>query len=322
MHIEIHGLYVVIHKIPIEEVKYLCDEVLKIKFESMMPPTDKSSNHAKFIKKFAKAQESLCIIRYGANGDVHTTLNLHGSFFDNSPDFRFKKFLMFISMYKHTFKQLDIAFNDNDRCMSRKEVIHWCNNPDEYCVGSLVDKIDPDIGSKRKKIHTIKLGNPKSTISYGTIYRRPKKRYWRFEIKFKDKQKIMYLLEKYNEKKPQKFHKRCLELLVSCINFITPQSKKNRKPSLYKKQDQWLAFLGSDIKKLNWSRVLREKRNNRIVADKVMSDRQISLTGTRVKNLVNRLKADYSEEDVLKRFERSSGYKLIKIHDSESGEIS
>jgi hypothetical protein len=309
MQIEIHGLYVVIHSIPLDEVKYLCDEILKIKYYSMLA-TGKSSNTSKLIKKFAKAQESVCIKRYGANGDVFTTVNLHGTFFECSKGFKFVKFLTFVSMYKHTFKQLDIAFNDNNRCLSKKEVIHWCNYPDDYCTGSLVDKLDPDIGRKRRKTHIIKLGNAKSTISYGTIYRRPELKRWRFEIKFKSNDKIMYLIEKYSEIKPQQFHKRCLRFLVGCINFVTPQSKKNGK--LYKKQKSWLAFLESDIKKINWSQIQREKRNNRTVADKEMSDRQIKRTASMLRNLVNRLKVDYPEKEVIKRIEEFSGYNLVK----------
>lgn len=308
MKIEIHEFYVVIHDMSVDDVKTMCNEILKIDYESFRLKKN-AGTYKKLVKALGDVKESV-YLQHPNYGEGCTYLNLHGSFFDNSPDFRMRKFLRFLEKYNWTPKQLDVAFNDNKRHLSKNDVIRWCNYPDDYCMGTLVSKSSPPRFERElRKTQFIKLGWPTSTINYATIYRRPKPWHWRFEIKFKDKGKILHLLENYSEKNPQQFYERSLQFLVSCIDFVIPHSKKSRTP---KKQPSWQAFLGSDIKKVNWSRSVREKRNNRKEAEEVSFDKQIKGAAVRFNNTLDRLKPCYSDKKILKAFFDYTGYKFKK----------
>jgi len=291
-----------------DSVKTMCNEILKIDYESFRLKKN-AGTYKKLVKALGDVKESV-YLQHSNYGEGCTYLNLHGSFFYNSPDFRMRKFLRFLEKYEWTPKQLDVAFNDNKRHLSKKEVLRWCNYPKDYCAGSLVSKCKPRREVEEGKTQFIKLGKASSTINYGTIYRRPKPWHWRFEIKFKDKGKILHLLENYSEKNPQQFHARSLQFLVSCIDFVIPHSKKSRTP---KKQPSWLAFLGSDIKKDNWSRIAREKRNNRAEAEDVSFDKQIKGAAVRFTNTLNRLKPYHADKKILKAFFDYTGYKFKKV---------
>lgn len=308
MKIEIHDFYVVIHGMSVDEVKTMCNKVLKIDYESFVVKKE-SSFTKEMSKTLGNSGESVSLIHYQTDESM-TKLHLHGSFFNNSPDFRMKKFLKFLENYKYTPKQLDVAFNDNERHLSKKEVLRWCKHSRDYCTGSLVSKHKPRREEEEGKTQFLKLGKASSTINFGTIYRRPKPWHWRFEIKFKDKNKILELLRDYSDKNPQPFNERSLQALVSCIDFVIPNSKKSRTT---KKQQSWLAFLGSDIKKVNWSRIVREKRNNRAEADEVSFDKQIKGAAVRFKNTLDRLKPYHEDEKILRAFTEYTGYKFKKV---------
>jgi hypothetical protein len=307
MQIEIHGLVVVIHEIRQDDRVELIS-LLHIHINSFV--TNPLKRRTKLTFAF-KDEESVCII---INSECdYVLLILHGSFFDNSPDFRLRKFLTFLSKFKHTIKQLDIAFNDDLECLTLKELRHWVRNSKEYCTGSLVARNPPKYLTVERKFDAVRLGSATSTMNYGTIYRRLDTRFFRIEIKLKNKDKIGYILENYNSKDLQQFHKRSLQLLDSCINFVTPSSKKRR---ALKKQPSWEAFLGSHIKKIKWKAVHDAKRANRQESESVSVAKKTHRLRSTLTNGILRLSTIIPEHEVRKMIFDQTGYKLVKDDDA------
>ena len=182
-----------------------------------------------------------------------------------------------------------------------------------YTTGTLVKYRAPRKIVEETKVISLQLGPPTSRTAFGTIYRRPKTRFIRIEIKLKKAEKIKFLLDVYSIKNIGLFHKRCLQVLDSCLKFITPSSKKTRKPELYKKSASWKKFLESEIEKIKWSTVYKEMGGNRAVSDAITVSKRITRTSTLVDNMVNAMATIIPEEEVMKRFEECCpGYKLVK----------
>lgn len=97
MQIDIHGLVAVIHKMSQADLVEMFNilGILMGFCKSKEIGTSKTYTHS------FKEEESLYI---RANPTGYVLLNLHGSFFDNSPDFRLRKLLRFMSRFQHTFK--------------------------------------------------------------------------------------------------------------------------------------------------------------------------------------------------------------------------
>lgn len=320
MHIEIHELYTVIHRIQLEAIRTLCDDVLKVKFDSMIPK-GRTSNCSEWYKPFEVAKESILIKKFGQGDTGYTVLNLHGSFFDNSRDFRLVDLFMFLSDYRHTYKQLDIAFNDDGTCLLDVEIDHWIKNYQDYCAGTLVSEYPPKRLMIGYDIDAIRFGLPKSKNMYATIYKRPDTELWRVEIKIKDKKKILSMLKVFDDEKRKRFNKKSRDLLYTCIRFVTPSSKKGGNTARYKTQPSWEAFLEGDVvNKIVWSLEQQVKGNNRAAADIKMSEKRLRNVGSRVFNTMNRVKHDYPEKKALKLMsECMPGYRIVKDDSCNSG---
>jgi len=182
----------------------------------------------------------------------------------------------------------------------------------KHCTGNLVARKPPLLVTAKGKFERIQLNLARSKTNFGTIYRRPDTKFIRIEIKIKNNNKIEYVLENYSGKNLEQFHTRCRELLVSCINFITASSKKNRVASKYKKQAEWEAFLESDVKKIKWSEVHRLKLENRQQSDIDFFNKKIKRQATMVNNMINKLTVMRPKEDIKKLFAGYSGYQLIE----------
>lgn len=306
MFIEIHGFMVVVHGMTLKNIQWLCDKVLKVDFASFKRPKP-FHDILKLTRAFNGVRESVHITHNLIGGAGHTRINLHGSFFDCAQDFEFSKLLKYLSKYECTPKQLDVAFNDVKRLISKDTVVHWCNDSDYYCTGDLVAKRAPEVVYCKRELSRIHLATARSTTNYGTIYFRPKTQHMRLEIKFKDAAKIQYILEGYSPENIDQFEARCLKSLVSCIDFVTPSSKRRRAP---KRQLLWKSFLGSDVKRLNWSKLNAKRRVRRAASDASAFAKSMSRLGTTVGNLVDRYKGEYSEEAIIKELSEFSGIDL------------
>jgi len=313
MDIEIHGLNVVTHSMSEDDIIDLFS-VLHINLELFQSKT--FGNAREF--KYSFVDKESVYIRYNIDSG-YVMINLHGSFFDNSPDFRLRKFLKFISRHKHTMKQLDVAFTDDKKYLNIKTLRYWCRNSKQYCTGSIVSNNIPKTVYAEGKFDRIQLGSASSKVNFGTIYVRQDTKLIRIEIKVKKKEKIEYILENYSTKNLQLFETRSLETLVSCINFVRVQSKRNRVKAKYKKQPSWESFLESKVDDINWRKIHEERLKNRSEADEATFEKRISRQATMLKNMIIRSMATHPEEDVLRLLSELSGYhvkKRLKEHDS------
>lgn len=307
MHIEIHGFVVSIHGVSEKDISELCN-ILGIDVDLFK----KKFGNAKVLKHaFGKVKES---VKIKFNTDTgYVLLILHGSFFDNSPDFRLEKLRHFLSQFKHTPKQLDVAFTDDKKYMKIEDVVRWCGNCDNYCTGNLVARNAPEVVTKKMVFDRIHLDSASSKTNYGTIYVRPDTGFIRIEIKFKDQNKINYLLKNHSKKKTRRFKKRSLKLLVSCINFIKWPNKKDKVTAGYIKQPSWLSFLESDIQKISLRVVYNERVQSRIESDIYALDKSSKRNGTIIKNMINKYSKFKHTNEIINQFAVDSGYYLVKV---------
>lgn len=312
MDIEIHGLALSAQGMISEDVDTLFNDILFIPKHTCSPNEFGTTKIFKY--SFGKSGESMYIRYYLGDDKSNLNLNLHGSFFDNSPDFSLKKLLVFVRGFKHTFKQLDIAFNDNKKCLDKKQLLHWCKDSDRYCKGDLVSRQVPYTVYGNRKLVRIQLGSARSSSNYGTIYRRPDTKLWRVEIKLKHDGKIKYLLDQYHDRKRQQFEAKCLKVLVKCINFVTPGSKDKGKA---RKQPSWSDFLGSDIKKINWNKIYKKRSKSRQKSDKEVFDKRIRRIAKTKENLIKKYRDTHSADDI-NRLIADASSTTIDINDSEN----
>jgi len=294
MHIEIHGLALSAPGMSLNDLDVLFDDHLKISRASYV--TNDHGNSRIFKYSPDKSGEMVYISYFSNIEKSSLKLNLHGSFFDNN-DFRLRKFLKFISTFNPTFKQLDIAFNDDKKCLKKKLLLHWSRYSGDYCKGDLVKRQVPYIVFGNRKLIRIQLASARSKSNFGTIYKRPNTKYWRIEIKLKHNDKIKHVLENYSDKKRQQFEKRSLETLVKCINFVTPGSKKKSNP---RKQPSWQSFLNSDVKKINWSKIYKERALRSETSEKELFDKRLKRINKMKDNLTEKYSDLHSKDEINK----------------------
>ena len=293
----------------LNDLDVLFDDHLKISRASYV--TGKFGNTEIFIYSPDKSGEMVFISYFSNSEESSLKLNLHGSFFDGN-DFRLRKFLKFISTFNPTFKQLDIAFNDNKKCLKKKLLLHWSKDSGVYCKGDFVKRQVPYNVYGNRKLIRIQLGSARSKSNFGTIYKRPNTKYWRIEIKLKHNDKIKYVLENYSDKKRQQFEDRSLETLVKCINFVTPGSKKKSNP---RKQPSWQSFLNSDVKKINWSKIYKERAIRSELSEKELFDKRLKRIKKMKDNITEKYSDLHSKDEINKMLTDKSEFSLDNLGD-------
>lgn len=265
-----------------------------------------------FTYKFGR-QESIYIRINRHKDSNYMMIKLNGSFFNNSPDFDMRHYLNLLSRHQFSIKQIDIGYNDNEKCLNMKDIKRWCAYPEDYCTGSLVSaRKRPEKVVKQRKLVRIQLGSARSKANYGTIYRRADTKFIRFEIKLKDRLKIDYLMESYRTGATEEFNQRCLHVLISCVNFVDYHTKKRRVLSQYKMLPSWAQFIGSDVKRINWRRLKGERMANRAESDRQAIDRKLRRLSSTMRNEIARLSVLLSEEEVLQHITEMTGLLVRK----------
>jgi hypothetical protein len=316
MHIEIHGFTATIKRLTPSAVNHLCTNILHIE-----PVRFKVDRYNNMTFAFPGGRESVSLrlgvlkenpghtvdrteAYSGDNGERSTrryqehiigedyhdfpALNLHGSFFDNSPDFSMSALLGFLQGYTWTPKQLDICYVDDQHCISLEDWQRWAG-PDwkSYCTGSLFKKEEPSIRVKGGKFDRIELASASSKTNYGTYYHRPNGDQ-RLEIKYKDKDKVNYLLADYNDNDRNGFNSRAVNALVSCIDILTPASKRTKSVSRYVRDPKFQAFIGSEPTKINWRKQKQEAETGRKAGDEADYLKTLQLLAARMQNFAAR----------------------------------
>lgn len=265
-----------------------------------------------FIYKF-DSLESIFIRINRHNESGYVMINLNGSFFDHSPDFSMKRYLNLLSRHKFTIKQIDIGFNDNEKCLRMRDIKRWCMYPKDYCTGSLVSaRKRPQKVVEERKLVRIQLGSARSKANYGTIYRRADTKFIRIEIKLKDPFKIDFLMESYCAGDISEFNQRCLYVLISCVNFVDYHSKRKRVLSQYKMLPSWAQFIGSDVKRMNWRKLKAEKAANRAKSDRQIVEQKLRRLSSTVRNEIARLSVLLPEDEVLQRISGGAGFDITR----------
>ena len=265
-----------------------------------------------FIYKF-DSRESIFIRINRHNESGYVMINLNGSFFDHSPDFNMKHYLNLLSRHKFTIKQIDIGFNDNEKCLNMKDIKRWCMYPEDYCTGSLVGaRKRPEKVVKQRKLVRIQLGSARSKANYGTICRRVDTKFIRIEIKLKDPFKIDFLMESFRSGDINEFNQRCLSILISCVNFVDYQSKKKRALSQYRMLPSWAQFIGSDVMRMNWRKLKAEKEAKRAKSDRLIVDQKLRRLSSTVRNEIARLSVLLPEDEVLQRISGEAGFDISR----------
>lgn len=274
MDVNITGFRALIQKIDLTDLKFLLHKHLCIDYQ-MLKRSVVSNSQIKLEHYPADEVKPSVIITTLSeidSKDCNVLLELKRPYFaavDPShvnptvQQFELGKLLRFLSRYKYTIKQLDLAYLDADKCLSEREILHWCTYSKEYCVGTLVKWRIPEIVTKKNgdvvSQRRIKLGTSDSKSNYGVISIAPKTGRVSVALKVRKKQKIHYVLRDYGNyiQQQQDFQTRCRALLVSCIDLVTPNSKKLRIRAGYKRQPSYAAFLGQQgrIEAINWSRI-------------------------------------------------------------------
>jgi hypothetical protein len=131
----------------------------------------------------------------------------------------------------------------------------------------------------------------------------------------KHNDKIKYVLENYSDKKRQQFEKRSLETLVKCINFVTPGSKNKSNP---RKQPSWQAFLNSDVKKINWSKLYKERAIRREISEKELFEKRIKRIKKMKDNITEKYSDLHSKDEINKMLTDKSEFSLDNLVDFDS----
>ena len=319
MHIEIHGFTTTIKRLTPQQADYLCRDILHINSSRFKTSDYKGSVSKAFA--FPGSKESVAI-RLGTLKDsshiaerTHTEydnhgqrqiskyseyqkgeqyydfprLTLHGSFFDNSPDFQLGSLLKFLTSLGWTPKQLDVAYTDDQQHTTLEDWRRWLGEDwKSYCTGSLFRKSPPGEKTEGGKFIRFELASASSKTNYASIYIRPDTGLIRNEIKYKDEEKIKHLLSAWDQESPVAFYKRAVAAMVSCIDIVTPSSKKTRCPDKYIRDPKWLAYVDADVTAINWTTVKTEAAANRERSDATAYVTSLKRVAAMVTNVIAR----------------------------------
>lgn len=182
-------------------------------------------------------------------------LTLHGSFFDNSPNFDVLQFLVNLrKICTYTFKELDIChYEDVDRAtISQSQWITWAESPREYFAGDMLRKSSVKLEYEGKAFTAIKFGAASSKSAYGTLYYRDGMS--RLEIKYRSK--LSPLIQMIMEGDPldtsKDFRRRCIDALCRQLEITTRGTAHTRQQ---KRNPAYTKYLGSQSNKLNLAKI-------------------------------------------------------------------
>jgi hypothetical protein len=174
------------------------------------------------------------------------SVELHGSFFDNSPDFNLSRLLKFLERTGYNPKALDIAYCDDQH---RTKITDWLRVFRKYsnhCLGNIVLKGKIYPVEPNGLFQQVNIGNAGTkTGAYGTLYQRPD--YIRLEIKYRGSDFIrMELLSRYDDQDREPYFKAALSALITNLDIVTATSKKARDPVKYIREPFFQRFLDSE----------------------------------------------------------------------------
>lgn len=271
MYIEIHLFTATMRRLSPENVQELI-KILGIHPDQFKRKIGYQNGSLSLSHAFAPAKESVYLqlgVLKQLEGDIQAyyhcpRLTLHGSYFDNSPEFDLERLLRFLERFQGNIHALDIAYCDDQAVTNLEDWLRvFGADYQVYCLGNLFKRSGaPGVRTAGGRFERVEIGKASSSSSYATMYRRPNGTI-RLELKYRDPEQIAYLLELYSQNDRSLFNERALQALVSAIDIVTPDTKRTRNPDRYEREPFYAAFLASEPARLNWSTIKAEMQMRR-----------------------------------------------------------
>jgi hypothetical protein len=200
----------------------------------------------------------------------YSTIKLQGGFFDNYRDFPVHEFWQFVKNRHGRVKVADISFEDTERLLDFTEIRRCCSldNYNDWLKGQCLSrrkktKSDipdgknrggiPDLHSNHDLIH---LGDLDAVLP-AKIYVMPSTGNIKFEVTCNNYEHNHALLEHYKPESIATWEYSAKALLVRCVDFVTPSSKKAKRGVV--QLEWWQRFLKDNIKPIRWTDYEPEK---------------------------------------------------------------
>ena len=218
------------------------------------------------------------------------SVELHGSFFDNSPDFNFSKYLTFLKRIGHKPKQMDIAYCDTEWLTTLDDWLRVFRYYSRHCIGNTILKskifpVEPDGIFQQVNIGSAATQNG----TYATLYQRPD--YLRLEMKYRNSEYLLYLADLYLadlSSDPEEYEKALLTGLVNSLDILTEKSMKDyRKRGDITKQVRepfYQAFIGSGVKKANLKELYETKKSTQLLSDEARRIKELKHMAGHIEN--------------------------------------
>lgn len=235
-----------------------------------------------------------CGVRYRP----YVYLQLHGSFFDNSPNFSLSRLLRFLDRIGYTPQNLDVAYCDDQQVTTEKDWLRVFASFPDYCIGNVRNRGKITVLKTNGLFEKVNIGNASSKTAYGTLYRRPE--YFRLEFKYRDSADISYLLANYSDDDRQAFEADAVDMLITNLDIVTKKSRQTQVPAKYKREKFYKAFLGSEPVKLSKSAIKAEKQENRNKSDDEKYERRLKRIAGSLTNLAREFSSVKTLEDISK----------------------
>ena len=199
----------------------------------------------------------------------YSRIKLTGGYFNTFPDQSIQSLRDSMFARKGNCLRLDISLKDTDGDLNFEDFkrMSGLDHYLDYCRGSAVanrktkkkeipDSTNrqgvPDVHANHKLIH---YGDSNSK-QYAKLYRCPDG-FSKFEVTLRDKAQAKTLLGFYDIADMSTFNAEAKRALVKVIDFVTPASKRAKRPV---QVDAFRDFLGGEVKPIKWSTYAPEKR--------------------------------------------------------------
>lgn len=200
----------------------------------------------------------------------HGCVKLTGSYFNTFPEQSIQGLKNFLFARAGNCLRLDVSIKDTSGILDFNEYARMSKleNYLDYCMGSAVTNRKkkkgelpdsnnrqgiPDVHQNHTLIHYGDANSP----SYAKLYVCPDG-FCKFEITLRERTRTKALLRAYDTKDMMIFNGMTLEALVKTINFVTPASKRAKRPI---QVDSYAKFLGGRVKPIKWAIHSPEKQS-------------------------------------------------------------
>jgi len=208
-------------------------------------------------------------VRINIPEEGYGRVTLRGGFFDAFPAQSIRDFKDFMYSRKGNCLRLDVSFKDTSGYLNFEDYFRMSrlDNYLDYLVGSTVV-------CRKRKIREVPDSNNRQgvpdlhanhrLIHYGDANAKQFAKFYqcpdginKFEITLKDKAQAKVLLNAYDISNMNAFNELAKGALVKAINFITPVSKRGKRPVQI---ESYRKFLGSEVKPIKWTEHCPEKQ--------------------------------------------------------------